>query len=133
VSFGAVLACCLIACAISAKAQYIDSYAELDQDIVRVDYKKETEELFGQIKALYFAVGCKVVPDKASLAPYIQSLSQAFEARAHESGIHPNETGKMKQAASEGMARAKEVGACEFWRQHPEMVREIRRIAKPVR
>jgi hypothetical protein len=128
-SSGAALACCLIACAVSAKAQHAGSYDWSRQNIVQVDYKSQSEELFGQIKSLYFAIGCKVVPNEVSLTPYIHSLSQAFEARAHESGVHPNETSRMKQAATEGIAKAKEAGACGFWHQHPEMVKEIRRIA----
>ncbi len=130
VSFCMVIVGCLMACTIPAKAQSIQIDKKLIQIVERVDYKKDSDEFFGQIKALYFAVGCKVVSGEASLTPYIRDINGAFDARAHESGIHPNETGRMKQAAREGMAKAKEVGACEFWRQHPEMARGIRTLAK---
>jgi len=130
VSFGVVMMGCLIVCAIPAKARSVKMDHTIDQSIASVDYKKDSDEIFGQIKALYFAIGCKVVPGEASLTPYIRGISGVFEARARESGVHPNEAGRMKQAAREGMARAKEVGACGFWRQHPEMARGIRTIAK---
>lgn len=130
VSFGVFAVGCLITCASPAKASYSNLNVESNKNILQVDYNKESEVLFGQIKVLYFAIGCKVVPSEASLTPYIHGLSQIFEARAREGGIRPNETVRMKQAAREGMAKASEVGACEFWRQHPEMVRGIRTLAK---
>ena len=130
VSFYVVIVGCLITFAFSAKAQSIRIDRGLIQFVERVDYRKDGDEFFGQIKALYFAVGCKVVPAEASLIPYIRGIRGAFDARTQESGVHPNETGRMKQAAREGMAKAKEVGACEFWRQHPEMARGIRTLAK---
>ncbi len=129
-SFNIVIFGFLIGCATPAKAQWIKMDDKLDQNVIRVDYKKESDELFGQIKALYFAVGRKVVPGEASLAPYIRGISAAFDARAQESGIHPNETVRMKQAAREGLAKAKEVGTCDFWHQHPELARGIRTLAK---
>lgn len=128
-SFSTVLAIYLTAYAVPAKAQHIRLHAEPNRNVIGVDYKKESDTLFGQIEALYFAIGCKVVPSEASLAPYIQSISQAFKARMRESGIHSDETNNMKQAASKGMARANGIGACEFWRQHPEMAKELRKVA----
>jgi len=50
-------------------------HAEAGQNTTVIDYKKDSEELFGQIEALYFAVGCKVVPNEAALTPYIHGLS----------------------------------------------------------
>jgi len=119
-----------MACAIPAKARSIHIDKKLIQIVEKIDYKKDSDEFFGQIKALYFAIGCKVISGEASLTPYIRGIRGAFDARVLESGVHPNETGRMKQAAREGMAKAKEVGACDFWRQHPEMARGIRTIAK---
>ncbi len=125
-----VIAGCLTTFAFSAKAQPVRIDRGLTQFVEKADYRKDSDEFFGQIKALYFAVGCKVVPAEAALLPYIRGIRGAFDARTQESGVLPNETGRMKQAAREGMAKAKEVGACEFWHQHPEMARGIRTIAK---
>ena len=130
VRFHVIVMSYLIICTLSTKAQPIRIESRSNQSVETVDYRKDSDEFFGQIKALYFAIGCKVVPAEASLIPYIRGIRGAFDARTQESGVHPNETGRMKQAAREGMAKAKEVGACEFWRQHPEMARGIRTLAK---
>ena len=130
VRFHVIVMSCLIICTLSAKAQPIRIESRSNRSVETVDDRKDSDEFFGQIKALYFAIGCKVVPAEASLIPYIRGIRGAFDARTQESGVHPNETGRMKQAAREGMAKAKEVGACEFWRQHPEMARGIRTLAK---
>ncbi len=125
---GAALACCLVGCIASARAQHAGLRVAPDRHATPVDYNKDSDQLFGQVKALYFAIGCKVVPSEASLTPYIHGLTQAFEARAHESGVQPNEAARMKQAASEGMAEARVAGTCAFWQQHPDIVQHLHRI-----
>lgn len=102
-----------------------DSYAQEYQQQAEAHHADEKASLFNLAEKLYFAVGCNVfdVPAAANAAILNQASDLIIRSRGLYNGSLINE---LRKPESRGLAESKIDGACNFWKQNPEAVYQIR-------
>ncbi len=76
------------------------------------------------MKNIYFAAGCKVL-DAESRVPLVEAETGRFKDRAPDENID----GLRKEAEQQGIDRAAKPGECAYFRDHPDVVKEMREAA----
>jgi hypothetical protein len=114
--------------AAAQKQTSVDPYAQA-YHAQRVErYKQSQQRLLIIIKNLYFSFGCKVFPDETSITPLILNEYKQL-LRGNEDLFNDAVDSAMKESARAGLARSKEVGECDYFRQNPDVVLEFRSAA----
>jgi len=91
-------------------------------------YLERRAKLVGQVKDIYFAVGCKILPDNAGAR--IARRDRDLAAIRDQAVLDLKEDQELVEAAKqEGMERAAKPGACDYYRRHPEAAEAMRREA----
>lgn len=91
-------------------------------------YLEHRAKLVGQVKDIYFAVGCKILPDNAGAR--IARRDRDLAAIRDQAVLDLKEDQELVEAAKqEGMERAAKPGACDYYRRHPEAAEAMRREA----
>jgi hypothetical protein len=92
-------------------------------------YLERRARFVRQVKDIYFAVGCKILPSDAgtrSLARRDRELANVRE----QAVLDLKEDQELVEAAKrEGLDRAAKPGACDYYRKHPEAAEAMRREA----
>jgi hypothetical protein len=102
---------------------YADAYAR-EQAKDSAQRLKTFEEA---IENIYFAVGCRVFPNGAYVAALVGALAQPLIY----SGIDVQGPGGAADVATQaGLKLALIPGKCDFWKDHPEIVYELRKEAE---
>ena len=123
-----VIAAQLVMSADMVPAQPADPYAAAEAEVKVARYKQRREVFLNLVQKLYFSVGCKVFASEAGVLPLI-SIERRILFR-DELLIDNALDGLMRDAAKAGMGHASESGACNYWRQNPEIVADVRRAAQ---
>lgn len=108
----------------SAFAQQPNPY---DQ-IYRLEAKKradqERDNFLDMIRYVFFAVGCKVVPDYSASAA---AQGEAFRMiQRSGGGLNGDFFDTVHHASREGMEKSKKPNACDYWKEHPDEVYNVR-------
>lgn len=97
-------------------------------------YTQERDAFFDQVRIFHFAIGCKVFGERPGIIIGLLTKGNEYLEQKY-SGIYIQErqTGLLQKllvaAQNEGLARASQAGACDYWHQHPEAIYELRRAA----
>ncbi|QAY95152.1 hypothetical protein CWB41_04910 [Methylovirgula ligni] len=79
----------------------------------------------------FFALGCKVFPDEGAIDGMIGDQRELLWDDAQSLGFQEWDISQLaRTAADAGMTKAKLPGACDYWKQNPGKVIEIRRRAE---
>jgi hypothetical protein len=113
-------------------AQPSDPYGASDRKLSAEKWFALRDQAFANIKFIYFAMGCGAVGGgaEALLSPQILWLSDprsGMRAVYSPQVVQQLEQGQ-KVAQRDGAAQAKEPGACDYFKQHPEVVRSLREM-----
>ena len=121
------VAIALTAVAPAATAQQADTPKQSLSTKIKQKYLERRAQFMQRVKAVYFAVGCRVLAREAG----IQSLtsSDSYLASIGEQTIVDLRGDEaIRQAAmQEGLNRAAKPGECDYYRRHPEAAAAIRR------
>jgi len=121
----------------TAAVQQSTLRAELDASYARTaaeHYARIRKAVLDSAQNLYFAAGCHVFegPDNAQQVQAMLIVGNQYQLLENDPLWARDQTiGKeVEQAERKGWARASEPGACNYWREHPEAVYELREQAK---
>lgn len=95
---------------------------------IKQQYLERRAKLVSQVKDIYFAVGCKILPSDAasSLARRDRDLANVRDQVVLDL---KEDQELVETAKQEGMDRAAKPGACDYYRLHPEAAAAMRREA----
>jgi hypothetical protein len=119
-----------------SEANHVDPYAGVEQKAAAENYRRVRGQVLDVIRNLYFAVGCKVFASEAAILPLISAQQDALfqQAQAGSGVIIDRELkGLMQSAARDGMTRASNLRACDYWKSNPQAVLDVRRLAEAAR
>jgi hypothetical protein len=93
---------------------------------IKQKYLERREKFVRRVKDVYFAVGCKILPNEAgsrSRESYLASVREqaVFDLKEDEELV--------EAARQAGLDRAAKPGACDYYRRHPEAADAMRRSA----
>jgi Tfp pilus assembly protein PilW len=112
-----------------SRAQQADAPKPTLTAKLKQKYLEQRAKFVGQVKHIYFAVGCKILPNDAgtrSLARRDRDLANIREQVV----LDLKEDQELVEAAKqEGLDRAAKPGACDYYRRHPEAAEAARREA----
>ena len=95
-------------------------------------YLERRARFVGQVKDIYFAVGCKILPGDAG-ARSVARRDHDLAVIRDQAVLDLKEDQELVEAAKhEGMERAAKPGACDYYRRHPEAAEAMRREAGEV-
>ena len=115
------------------KTQAADPYADQYEKDKVEHYKQHRSAFLESIQKLYFAVGCKVLPDEGSILPFVNAKSTLLNYEALNSHLVDDKvSGMMRGAAHTGMDQSSQPGACDYWHQHPDEVFRLRQVVEAV-
>lgn len=117
-----------------AWAQEADPYERDYRKELVQQYKAERDAIYEEVEILYSAVQCKVFSDSGETTPYIMARVREFNARylpefARRGYQLPGGLINVEAAAQRGFARGREPGACDYFRDHPDVVVDLRRLS----
>jgi hypothetical protein len=111
----------------AATAQQADTPKQSLSTKIKQKYLERRAQFMQRVKAVYFAVGCKVLAREAG----IQSLTSSDSYLAYigeQTIVDLRGDEAIRQAAmQEGLNRAAKPGECDYYRRHPEAAAAIRR------
>ncbi len=112
-----------------------DPYANTYRKQVVENYKRDRDALADAVENYYLAVKCRVFGSPADVTPIIMLRRNALvekhvtELSRVGYGIEPDLSSHIELAARSGNAEGRKEGACDFFRDHPEAVADLRRAA----
>jgi hypothetical protein len=113
----------------AAKAQQVDQPKPTLTAKLKQKYLEGRAKFVRQVKDIYFAVGCKILPSDAgtrSVARKDRDLANIRE----QAVLDLKEDQELIEAAKqEGLDRAAKPGGCHYYRKHPQAAEAIRREA----
>jgi hypothetical protein len=112
----------------ASSQQATDPYAADYTKRQRAGYARHKAEFLDNMRAIYFAIGCKVLPDEAYAFRLINSLANAISQEGIAIGIYDGPAERMA-ASREGLARAQREG-CAYWHDNPDSVLALRQAAE---
>ena len=113
----------------SAAAQ-ADSSAETRASDSVAHYKYIRAGILDDIRAIYFAVGCKILSEPDA-TPLIENEAAYMEYEALSIRFLDVEGATLRdKAAHEGLIRASAPGACDYWHQYPAAALAMQRAAR---
>jgi hypothetical protein len=112
-------------------AQQTDPYADSYQQQATAHFRQELDGLSNTIHNLNFALGCKVLTQQVQISRLIAGPVRALIEKAIQNGVDAVQIhNQLQEAARGGLALASEVGACDYWKQHPDEVYALRRAVE---
>ena len=129
-------AVCIVAIAVAlavvlprATAQQADPPKSTLTAKLKQKYLERREKFVRQVKDIYFAVGCKILPSDAGARSLARRDRDLAEVR-DQAVLDLKEDQELVEAAKqEGLERAAKPGACDYYRRHPEAAEAMRREA----
>lgn len=111
--------------------QAIDPYGAEANQAALSQYRQERSAGMENIRTVYFAAMCGVLPEKERARTYFLDVAQALTDASLASGppdYHLMDT--LNSAAQQGLAQGQKPHACEYWRQHPDAVLQVRQVVE---
>jgi hypothetical protein len=108
-----------------------DPYAIGQRALGASEYERAKLELISRARMAASAARCRVIADvEAQMIDRrgIQTLSDA-DLSAGRSDYHPDLVPAITSAAQKAYSEASQPGGCDFWRENPAAVAELRRLA----
>ena len=125
----AAIAVALMAVLPAATAQQADPPRPTLTAKLKQKYLERRAKLVDQVKDIYFAVGCKILPGDAG-ARSVARRDHDLAAIRDQAVLDLKEDQELVEAAKQqGMERAARPGACDYYRRHPKAAEAMRREA----
>jgi hypothetical protein len=109
-----------------------DPYAAGQAALANSEYQQSKADLISEVQTAYYAAHCRVIQGieaQMILQTGVTRISR-LELDAGRSDYHPELLPALKAAAEAAVMRAKQPGACDYWKESPEAVAEIRRLGE---
>lgn len=113
-----------------------DPYAAAQAKLHQADYATQKADFLARAQRIYYATTCRALDTPIPNA-LVQSEAAAFLQNATGAAVNVGDeklTADIEAAERAGIAQAQAPGGCNYWKQNPEAVAEIReeaRIAAP--
>jgi len=109
-------------------SQQNDPYAAEANRTALTYYKTFRASVMAEIKEAYFAATCKVLPSTDDVQPFYRQEMDSLSSEGGKRNItDPKALDAMKAAAADGVNRAHQSGACDYWSQNPDEASSVRR------
>lgn len=106
-----------------------DPYAQEYRDALVGKHNELKSDTLNSVAYLYFAIGCKVLPNAYEANPLIGDMEQdLLQDGANIQVAEPDIFGAVEKAKRTGLSRSQEMNACNYWRDHPDEVFKVRRL-----
>lgn len=125
---GAV-AVALAAVSPSAKAQQTEPAKQSISAKIKQRYLVQRAAFVSRLKDIYFAVGCKVLPNEAGTRSINRRDAELANIRDQAVFDLKEDEELVEAAKQEGLERAAKPGACDYYRRHPDAAEAMRRTA----
>jgi hypothetical protein len=90
-------------------------------------YAQQRKSFLDFVHVIYFAIGCKAI-NGGLVQPLI---GRRWDYLLREGGVSDRELHKaLTEAERDGLAKATQAGACDYWHQHPDAVYRLREAAQ---
>ena len=123
------VAAALAAASPGAAAQQADPPKPTLTTKLKQKFLEQRSKIVGQVKDIYFAVGCKILPRDAGTRSTARRDRELAEIR-DQTVLDLKEDQELVEAAKqEGLERAAKPGACDYYRLHPEAAEAMQRQA----
>ena len=123
------VAVALAAVSPAATAQQTDPPRQSLSAKIKQKYLEQRAKLVSRVKDIYFAVGCKIVPNEAGSRSLTRKESELANIRDQTVFDLKEDQELVEAAKQEGLERAAQPGACDYYRRHPEAAEAMRRAA----
>ena len=113
----------------AARAQQADPPKQSLTAKLKQKYLEQRAKFVGQVKDIYFGVGCKILSSDAG-ARLLARRDRDLANVRDQVVLDLKEDEELVEAAKqEGLDRAAKPGQCEYYRRHPEAAEAMRREA----
>jgi hypothetical protein len=106
-----------------------DPYGEQYRASVLAQHSELKSRTMDDISYVFFAAGCKVVPNEGFVLPLVNDMIQSLIQEGAQDQIADERLPiSIKEAEDLGLSRSHNPGACAFWHDHPREVFKVRRL-----